>query len=453
MKNSPTQSVWWWIPTLYFSQGLPYVAVMTLSVILYKNLGLSNTEIALYTSWLYLPFVIKPLWAPFIELFKTKRWWVIALELLIGGLFASVAFSLSLPGFFQASLAAFWLLAFAGATHDVSSDGFYMLGLNQHEQAAYVGIRSTFFRLSMLTGQGALVYLAGRLTEHTGNAAAAWALVFYMMGAVFVGLSVYHRFMLPRPAQDVATTSYASIVGVGPHLEDIAAAHTERGEIGERPAGILHLWASVLAVFRAFFVKPGVGTTLAFLLLYRFGESQLVKLAPPFLLDSRSKGGLEMSTANVGIVYGTLGIVALTMGGLLSAYLASRDGLKRWLWPMALAINVPNVVYVFLAAAQPQDLLLIGAAVVFEQLGYGFGFTAFILYMIMTADGPHKTAHYALCTGFMAMGMMLPGMVSGFIQAQLGYLNFFVWVCVATIPSFVVTGLIRVDPSFGRKQA
>ncbi len=416
------KNVWWWIPSLYFGQGIPYVVVMTLSVILYKNLGLSNTEIALYTSWLYLPFVIKPLWAPFVDLFKTKRWWVVTLELLIGALFASVALTLSLPAYFQISLLLFWLLAFSGATHDISSDGFYMLGLDSHQQAAYVGIRSTFFRLSMITGQGALVYLAGKLSERTGDVVLAWSVVFFVLAAMFVLMSLYHRRVLPRPQEDVA-----------------------HGD----PAHVLQSFA---AVFKKFMEKKGVAVVLAYLLFYRFGEAQLVKMAPPFLLDARSKGGLELSTANVGVIYGSIGLLALTLGGLLSAWLVARDGVRRWLWPMALAINVPHLVYVFLALALPTNLYLIGAAVAFEQFGYGFGFTAFVLFMIMTAAGAHKTAHYAICTGFMALGMMLPGMFSGWLQSQLGYGNFFIWICVAAVPSFFVTALIKIDPAFGTQQ-
>ena len=417
------RSVWWWIPSLYFGQGIPYVVVMTLSVILYKNLGLSNTEIALYTSWLYLPFVIKPLWAPFVDLFRTKRWWVVTLELLIGALFASLALTLSLPGYFQASLVVFWLLSFSGATHDISSDGFYMLGLDQHEQAAYVGVRSTFFRLSMITGQGGLVYLAGKLTERSGDVVFAWSVVFFVLGAMFTAMSLYHKLMLPRPVEDVAHGDSA------------------------------HLLRSFLSVFAQFLKKKDVAIVLAYLLFYRFGEAQLVKLAPPFLLDQRASGGLGLSTATVGVIYGSLGLLALTLGGLLSAWLVARDGVRRWLWPMALAINVPHLVYVFLALVQPTDVTLIGAAVAFEQFGYGFGFTAFVLFMIMTAAGEHKTAHYAICTGFMALGMMLPGMFSGWLQSQLGYSRFFIWICIAAIPTFVVTALIKVDAEFGVKRA
>ena len=422
MTTPHDRSVWWWIPTLYFGQGIPYVAVMTLSVILYKNMGVSNTDIALYTSWLYLPFVIKPLWSPFVDMFRRKRWWIVWMELLIGAAFALVALTLPMENFFRVTLAIFWLLAFSAATHDIASDGFYMLGLQTHEQAAYVGIRSTFFRLSMITGQGGLVYLAGKFTEVTGNLTLAWSIVFFLLGAMFVSLFVYHGLMLPRPANDVA------------NIDD--------GKVGK----------TFVMIFAKFLRKKEIVTVLAFLLLYRFAESQLVKIAPVFLLDAPAKGGLGLSTADVGIVYGTVGVIALTIGGLLSAYLISRHGMKRWLWIMAFAINVPNAVYVYLAIAQPTNIFLIGTLVAAEQFGYGFGFTAYVLYMIMTAKGEHQTAHYAICTGFMALGMMLPGMASGWLQSEMGYANFFIWVCVATIPSFLVTALIKVDAGFGTKQ-
>jgi PAT family beta-lactamase induction signal transducer AmpG len=419
--GNTSTGVWWWVPSLYFAQGLPYVAVMTISVVFYKNMGVSNTDIALYTSWLYLPFVIKPLWSPFVDMFKTKRWWILAMEMLVGSTFALVALVIPLDRYFQLTLAIFWLLAFSAATHDVASDGFYMLSLKSHEQAAYVGVRSLFFRMSMLTGQGALVFLAGRLTEFTGNTGLAWSIVFFVLAAMFLSLLLYHRFVLPVPAAD-------------------------RGFVADQTVG-----AAFFLVFKEFLIKKNIRLTLAFLLLYRFGESQLVKLAPPFLLDSNARGGLGLSTADVGIVYGSIGMVALTAGGLLGAYLVARDGLKRWLWPMALAINLPHLVYVYLALVLPTNLYLIGVAVAFEQLGYGFGFTAYILFMIMIADGKHKTAHYAICAGFMALGMMLPGMFSGWIQASIGYANFFIWVCAAAIPCFVVTAMIPVDPKFGKE--
>lgn len=416
------RNVWWWIPTLYFGQGIPYAVAITLSVILYKNLGISNTDIALYTSWLYLPFVIKPLWSPFIEMFRTKRWWIVWIEFLIGTSFALVALTIPTDNFFQMTLAIFWLLAFSGATHDIASDGFYMLGLSQHEQAAYVGIRSTFFRLSMITVQGGLVYLAGKLTEATGRMPWAWSIVFFLLSAMFLGLFVYHSIMLPRPLNDT------------PKREEASALR------------------SFVAIFRRFLEKDNIHVVFAFLLLYRFAESQLVKIAPVFLLDGRDKGGLELSTADVGLAYGTVGIIALTVGGLISAYLISKHGMKRWLWPMALAIHAPNIVFVYMAVVQPTHFVLISTLVAIEQFGYGFGFTGYVLYMIMTATGKHQTAHYAICTGFMALGMMLPGMWSGWLQTKLGYVNFFIWICVATIPSFIVTALIKIDPTFGTKR-
>ena len=416
-----TRSVWWWIPTLYFGQGIPYVAVMLLSVILYKNMGVSNTEIALYTSWLYLPFVIKPLWSPFVDMFRSKRWWIVWLELVIGAAFALVALTLPMDNFFRLTLAVFWLLAFAAATHDIASDGFYMLGLVPHEQAAYVGIRSTFFRLSMITGQGGLVYLAGKFTEVSGNLTLAWCIVFSLLSAMFLSLFAYHSFSLPRPANDVARVDSGGMA------------------------------KTFVLIFAKFLKKKEIVSILLFLLLYRFAEAQLVKIAPVFMLDSPEKGGLGLSTATVGVVYGTIGMIALSIGGMLSAYLISRHGMKRWLWIMALAIHVPNLAFVYLAVALPSNVNVIASLVAAEQFGYGFGFTGYVLFMIMTAKGEHQTAHYAICTGFMALGMMLPGMVSGWLQTQLGYANFFIWVCVATIPGFLVTGLIKIEPGFGTK--
>ncbi|MBC3869754.1 AmpG family muropeptide MFS transporter [Undibacterium oligocarboniphilum] len=412
---------WRWIPTLYFGQGIPYVAVMTLSVIMYKNMGISNADIALYTSWLYLPFVIKPLWSPFVDMFRTKRFWIITLELLIGGLFGLVALTIPVAAYFQATLAVFWLLGFAAATHDISTDGFYMLALEQHQQAALVGVRSMFFRISMLTGQGALVYLAGTLRDVTGNIALGWIVVFGVLALMFISLSLYHRWALPVPESD--------------------SAHGDPDQV----------MTTFFTIFGQFIRKKNILITLAFLLLYRFGEAQLVKMAPPFLLDGLDKGGLGLSTQAVGIVYGTMGMIALTAGGLAGGALIARYGLKKCLWPMALAINVPHLVYVYLALVQPQNLYLVGAAVALEQMGYGFGFTAYVLYMIMVADGEHKTAHYAICTGFMAASMMLPGMFSGWLQSWLGYSHFFIWICVAAVPTLIVTALIEVDPSFGKK--
>jgi MFS transporter, PAT family, beta-lactamase induction signal transducer AmpG len=419
---SASHNPWIWIPTLYFGQGIPYVVVMTLSVIMYKNLGISNTDIALYTSWLYLPWVIKPLWSPFVDMFRTKRFWIVALQLLVGGSFALVAFTLPMSFFFQASLAVFWLMAFSSATHDIAADGFYMLSLKEHEQAAFVGVRSTFYRLANLAGQGALVILAGKLTELTGNVTAAWQIVFGVLAAMFVLIGLYHQLVLPKPPTDVASLGEGSVV------------------------------ANFMSTFVTFFKRKDILLVLAFLLTYRLGEAQALKLVAPFLLDSLQKGGLGFTTKDVGYVYGTVGVIALTLGGILGGFVISRKGLKYWLFPMLLACHVPNLLFVYLAYAQPTDPIFVSIAIAIEQFGYGFGFAAYLLFMIMIAEGKSKTAHYAICTGFMAMGMMLPGMVSGWIQSQLGYPQFFVWVCFCTLPSIVIAFFLSIDPAFGRKK-
>ncbi|MFN3860853.1 MAG: MFS transporter [Roseateles sp.] len=420
MNRSP----WIWIPSLYFGQGIPYVVVMTLSVVMYKNLGFSNTDIALYTSWLYLPWVIKPLWSPLAELFGTKRLWVTVLQFFVGAALAGVALTLPTERAFQITLAVFWLMAFASASHDIAADGYYMLALPQHQQAAFVGVRSTFYRLANIGGQGGLVYLAGELTERTGSAVQAWTWVFWLLGGLFVLLAAWHALVLPRPAADVR---------------------------GAGRSGARNLVVEFFAVFASYFKKPGIAVVLAFLLLYRFPEAQLLKLATPFLLDPVDQGGLGLSTKAVGIAYGTVGLTALTLGGLVGGWFISRVGLKRALWPLVLAMHVPNVAFLALALTHPTSLALISAALAVEQFGYGLGFTAYLMYMIHVSDGPQKTAHYAICTGFMALGMMVPGMWSGWLQDQIGYVPFFVWVLVATIPSFAMAALIQVPDDFGKK--
>ncbi|WP_256078709.1 MFS transporter [Massilia sp. YIM B04103] len=412
---------WWWIPTLYFGQGIPYVVVMTLSVVMYKNTGISNTDIALYTGWLYLPWVIKPLWSPVVEMFRTKRLWIVALQLLIGASLALVAFTTHLPSFFQMSLAVLWLMAFSSATHDIAADGFYMLALRKPQQAAFVGVRSTFYRLAMIAGQGGLVALAGLLIKRLGDPHAAWSVVFFVLAAVFLALFAYHQWMLPRPPADQPAPESSNLL------------------------------REFLQTFAAFFRKDGILVILGFLLLFRLGEAQLLKMAMPFLLDPARVGGLGLSNEAVGLAYGTIGVVALTLGGLLGGVTIARFGLKRCLWPMAFAVHVPDLVFVYLSSALPDNLLLISATIAAEQFGYGFGFTSYMMYMIMVADGEHKTAHYAICTGFMALGMMLPQMASGWIQNMLGYQHFFIWVCFATVPAFIMTALVKIDPAFGRE--
>ena len=613
--NKKERSPWAWIPTLYFAEGIPYIIVMTLSVIMYKRLGISNTDIALYTSWLYLPWVIKPLWSPFVDIFKTKRFWIVLMQLIIGAGLAGVALTIPGPSFFKYTLAFFWLLAFSSATHDIAADGFYMLGLSQSKQAYFVGIRSTFYRIAMLTGQGLIVIIAGyfeastglgtidisittvpnsgitqqfkpkevqstaninelkiicsdkieigtenitpekadslkqkvktwntsnefykeendisdsvekekswwsknisgnlerllkkafsvqektenlnktgnlglayfylskqpdegdeivvtfgrksgdnsiklleggrfvftdktwnipayaliqldpKLTKkseavfeaRSGNIALAWSISFGILAVMFALFFIYHKLILPYPKSDIP-----------------AGNNNSKSILKE-----------FLMTFSEFFKKKNIGVILAFLLLYRLGESQLVKLASPFLLDMNETGGLGLTTGNLGLIYGTIGMLALTIGGILGGLLASRNGLKYWLWWMVLAMNLPNLVYVFLSYTMPDSLYIIGASVAVEQFGYGFGFTAYMLYMIYISEGKYKTAHFAIATGFMALGMMIPGMISGWLQEIIGYQNFFIWVIICTIPSFLILFFVKVDSKFGKKE-
>lgn len=594
-KKTSFRSPWAWVTTLYYAQGIPYVVVMLVSVIMYKRMGISNADIAFYTSLLYLPWAIKPLWSPFVDIFKTKRLWILTMQLVIGAGLAGVAFTIPLPNFLQYTLAFFLLLAFSSATHDIAADGFYMLGLSEHQQAFFVGIRSTFYRLSMITGQGLLIILAGYFETHSGLPVAiidvssnpkvkieqiilddappvtskggelkvitnlssvnlstdrrnkaevdsivnliqtrniqngfyktqgqilkvpmikikpedynktvgniavlsiglssepeedrdyivnldrdggdksisilegtrfvfnknnwnkpalailqldpklktetsatfkaisgdipwAWSMTFLILTGLFIVFFIYHFFILPYPVKD------------GPAVRDASIS------IGKE----------FIRTFSLFFKKKEILIVITFLLIYRFGEAQLVKLASPFLLDPREVGGLGLTTGEVGLVYGTVGIIALTLGGIVGGFLASRDGLKKWIWWMFAAINIPHVLYIYMAFAQPENLLIINLCVAGEQFGYGFGFTAYMLYMIYVSEGDFKTSHYAICTGFMALSMMIPGIFAGMIQEALGYPNFFIWILFTMIPGFFITKMLKIDSEFGKKKA
>lgn len=545
------RSGWWWVPSLYYAEGIPIIMAMTVSVVMYQRLGISNTAIAFWTSILYLPWTLKPLWSPLVDVYSTKRSWVLWMQLILACTFTTTGFLLALPWYFPVSLTVLWIVAISSATHDIAADGFYMLGLNPHQQAWFVGIRSTFYRLAMITASGLIVMLAGyiesktglepvqvrvtaipydqwkppitrekmnnnvvsggkpeivvfptqmeiplnqlgistpdsvlinislsappreqrKITVHfgrqsgnksiyipadirlefdqnnwnrpvklaikvdqkltepgeavfaatAGNTIFSWRVAFWVLGVIFLVLTLYHIFLLPYPASD-------------------AARETR------------NFLAANLNVFRTYFSKPGIGGMIAFLLLYRFAEAQLVKLASPFLLDSQEAGGLALSTSQVGWVYGSIGVMGLVTGGLCGGFLASRHGLKAWLWPMALAINLPDLVYVYLAHVQPENFYVVCTCVAIEQLGYGFGFTAYMLFMIYISEGEFKTSHYAISTAFMALGMMIPGLISGYIQTTLGYRQFFVYIMLATIPSFAVLKFVHIDPEFGKKK-
>ncbi|HXA43994.1 MAG TPA: MFS transporter [Candidatus Angelobacter sp.] len=424
MAKPGEKSPWVWVPTLYLAEGLPYALVMSVAVVLYKNLGVSNQDIAFYTSLLYLPWTIKPLWSPVVDLLLTRRLWIWTMQLAVAGGLAGVALAISAPHFLIFTLALFWLVAIASATHDIAADGFYLLALPERQQALFSGVRNTFYRVANIAAQGGLIVLVGQIQARTGSYTSAWMLAFTFMAGMLLLFGFYHRFVLPRPMVDRPRSSASPEV----------------------------LTANFALTFVEFFRKPKIVTLIAFLLLYRFGEAQLSSVSKFFLLDSRSQGGLGLTDNQYGWLYGIIGVAALLGGGLLGGLVVSRRGLKFWLWPMLLAIHLPDAIFIWLAWARPTSLAVIGAGVAVEQFGYGFGFAAFMLYMIYIARGPHATAHYAICTGFMAAGMMLPGLWSGWLQQQLGYQNFFIWVILATIPSFLIATRIPLTAEFGRRQ-
>ena len=617
-KNKPVKrNPWSWIPTLYFAEGVPYVVVMTVSVIMYKRLGISNTDIALYTSWLYLPWIMKPLWSPVVDILKKKRFWIVTMQLIVGAGLAGIALTIPIPNFFQYTLAFFWLLAFSSATHDIAADGFYMLGLSEHDQAWFVGIRSTFYRVAMIFGQGLLIILAGYIESHSGlpsvdvnvysqpKAAVSriippteikipeetgglriitypekseipteniskkkadsliafakqwntshgfyqkekemktesgsgpswWSThvaknLEYFLKKYFgpsveikkktdiagnVGVIYFQLSSRPPPGKDIAVnfgretgdnsisleegTRFVfnssnwnvpamAVIQLDPKLKTVSSAmfsaragnihlawivtfavlaglfilffiyhkiilpHPDSDKSVAENTSVKSVLEEFLKTFAIFFRKKQIWLMLGFVLLFRLGEAQLVKLATPFLLDPQEVGGLALTTGQIGFVYGTVGIIALTLGGILGGFLAAKDGVKHWIWWMVVAMNIPDLVYVFLSYTQTTNFFLINTAVAFEQFGYGFGFTAFMLYLIYISEGDHKTSHYAICTGFMALGMMIPGMFSGWLQSIIGYQHFFIWVCIATIPAFIITKFIPLDPEFGRK--
>lgn len=431
-KPGKNQNPWTWIPTVYFAEGMPYIVVMAVAGIMYKKLGVSNTDIAFYTAWLYLPWVIKPFWSPIVELLKTKRWWIVTMQLVIGAGLAGVAFTVPASFFFKATLAFFWLLAFSSATQDIAIDGFYMMGLNESQQAFFVGIRNTFYRVAMVTGQGILVILAGYLETskllgdpaNGHNIPLAWAFTFTLLAFAFLLFAIYHKFFLPKPSEDAQNA----------------------------PVNIKNILNGFGETIRAYFNKKEIWTILGFLLLFRLGESQLVKIGPLFLLDSTDAGGIGLTTIQYGTAYGTIGTIALTVGGILGGILASRLGLKRLLWIFVFSMNLPNLVYVYLAYFHPTQYWIIIASVAVEQLGYGFGFTAYTLYMLYVSYGKYKTSHFAFSTGIMALGMMLPGMFSGWLQELIGYQHFFIWVMLCTIPGFIMAKLIKIEKDFGLKK-
>ena len=414
---------WAWVPTLFFAEGLPYVLVVTVSVVMFKQLGISNADVALYTSWLYLPWVIKPFWSPFVDLVKTKRWWLLITQLILGAGLAGVALTLNTTNFFRWSLAIMWLLAFSSATHDISIDGFYLLALDEGEQSLFVGIRNTAYRIAMIAGQGGLLMLVGLFEKLWGSTVRAWSLGFMIAGGLMILLWIYHSYILPHPVADCTTgTSGQNIIK----------------EFG--------------MTFVSYFRKPYIISALLFILLFRFPEAQIGKIAPLFLIDDIAQGGLGLTTQQIGFAQGTLGVIGLLLGGILGGITLSRFGLKKCIWYMVAAISVPDLVYVYLSWMPTQDIALVSSCIFIEQLGYGFGFTAYTLFLMYFARGEHQTSHYAISTGIMALGMMLPGMFSGKLQELMGYRTFFIWIIACCAVTCIVSALIKYEPDFGKKQ-
>lgn len=440
MKHIKNISPWAWVPTLYFAQGIPYFIVNNISVLMFAKMGVPNGEMALFTSLLYLPWTIKPFWSPFVDIIKTKRWWVVSMQMLMSIAFILLALTIPHPdestiaagttpiSLFTVTLMLFIVTAFASATHDIAADGFYMLALRQGQQAEFVGIRSTFYRLASIFGQGVLVAIAGAIELRYSNIPLSWSITLLVTAVLFSLVTFYHLFAIPQPASDRSVLEPGTVT-VGVILKEFGRT------------------------FATYFTKPGALFAIVFMLLYRLPEAFLIKMCIPFLIASKESGGLELSTAEVGIVYGTIGVISLTVGGILGGLFASRFGLKKSIWWMAGCLTLPCLTFVYLAIAQPGNLLVISAAIAIEQFGYGFGFTAYMLYMMYFSEGEFKTSHYAICTAFMALSMMIPGMFAGYIQEAVGYTDFFWMVILCCIATVAVTFFAdrRIAPEYGKK--
>lgn len=416
-------NAWLWIPSLYFASGLPYHAITSISDIMYKDMGVDNTSIALYTSILLIPWTIKPLWSPFVEMIGTRRSWTLYSQLLLVVCFAAIALAVPSGSFVLLTLIAFMAGAFVSSTHDIALDGFYILGLTQEKQSFFSGIRNTFYRIATVFSSGALVMFADRMGRSLDNEKYAWSATFAITALIMATLFIYHRKVMPCPENDTARI----------------------------PKSINEIFYNFGDIIKSYFQKPGIWATLLFLLLFRFPEAQLGKIGKLFLMDTITAGGLELSKGDIGFLNGVVGVIGLIIGGIVGGICISRKGLKYWLWPMVIAISLPDIVYVYMSMAKTNDLTVIGSCIFIEQLGYGFGFTAYTLYMIYFAQGKYPTAHFAISTAFMSLGMMLPGMISGYIQEWLGYEKFFIWVMLCTSITFIVSAIIKIDATFGKK--
>lgn len=403
---------WLYVPTLYFAEGLPYIIVNAVSAIMYKKMGMSNQFIG-FTSILYLPWVIKMFWSPVVDIFIMRRTWIIITQLFMGTVFSLLALSINTSGFVLLTLAGFIIIAFISATHDIATDGYYMLALDKKKQAFFLGVRSTCYRLAMIFGSGILVVLAGMIEKGTGKIPLSWSIVMVVPALIFLCAFLFHSYYLPFPSSDI-------------------------------PGANLDKKKGFSEAFKTYFQQKKIIPIIAFILLYRLGEAMLAKMAAPFLLDSAESGGLCLTTDTVGYVYGTVGVISLSVGGILGGWLIARFGLKRCIWPMAIMLNAPDILYVYMSMLQP-SLKMIYLMVAVEQFGYGLGFTAFAVFLMYIARKPYKTSHFAISTGLMALGMMIPGMLSGIIQNALGYTSFFITVLVFTIPGMFLLFFIPLE--------
>lgn len=445
MNNNRSQS-WQWVPSLYFIEGIPYFIVNSVALLMYKRCGLSDEVSALYASWLSLPWVIKPLWSPIVEIFKSKQWWIVGMEMLMAVALAGVAFTLPTPYYVQLTMAFFFLIAFSSATHDIAADGFYMEALDEHQQALNVGVRSLFYRLSKVGSEGLLIMFIGSLETYTRSVFAAWSLGLGAVALLLALATFYHWAVLPK-----RTTSSENL---GTFVRNKAVFDEKQPTFAgkkQREQTVREAMTEFVETFVSFFRKPGIMMAITFLLLYRLPEALLTKICPLFLTEKVSLGGLGLSTSEYGFANGVLGVIGLLSGGILGGIVVAADGFSKWRWPMVMAISLPNCVYIFLAYFQPGNIWWTNAAIAIEQFGYGFGFTLYMLFMLFFTQGKSKGAHYALCTGFMALGMMLPGQVAGYIATWFGYYGSFILVMLLVPITFVVTSLIRVPDHFGRR--
>jgi len=409
-KNNPLK----WIPSTWFAMGLPFVALSTASAIMYKNFGISDTSIAFWTSLIMLPWTLKPLWGPFLEMFKTKKYFVYITQIFTGCLFGLVALSLKLDHFFAISISLLAIIAMSASTHDTAADGIYLNELDSKQQAKYVGWQGAFYNIAKIVSGGLLVYLAGEL-EKKYSLMNAWGIVMLLYAIIMIVLGLYNMKVLPTG-------------GNSKNVNSLKEGFTVLQE-----------------VIITFFQKKNIGYGIIFILCYRFAEGQAIKITPLFFKASRSAGGLGLSTSQIGLLYGVFGAAAFVLGSIIAGYYVSNKGglTRKPLLVLCTFFNLPFAAYAYLAMVQPESLNVIATAVAIEYFGYGFGFVGLILYIMQQiAPGKYKMANYAFGSGLTNLGFMIPSMISGYLSDTMGYQYFFIWVLISTIPAFLISLLV-----------